>query len=565
MSAGSEWRQEAPKENDEPALPQAPVSAIWSLADRDDSALSHGPVTNVDVPSQAAPDATHDGTVDALLSAIQGTDVARRLAGVAGADRRQPEPPAFAVWANTPAASRPQPAPPVRRISAAASPASTRLVQAPQHAASTRLMPVKAPPPQGHAAGAPPQTAEPLPIPSVEAPPPHASAVVHEPPHVSPVVRQLRPPAAGRTLFIQTPPSASPASLMPPATAPSRRPAPLAPPRPRPPLTAAAAPQNASRQQRPAVIEPAPAVTVPLTSASATGAASISPDGAGASLEINFPPAKATLTLSPVGHTGVQLATRLKNWIETYVPRILEGMRRTGTLLSLRLKSWAESKAAPSLERTSRLAMQGAISLRHRAGREAARALQGIGRAPRKLAFSLQHRIRTEAAPARQRMSRAGTQLSSSLKPSAETEPAQAAQSMARAKPQVSTRLKARFGPRRNPRLVQPPVVAYCWTADTPHALNIADISTGGIHLLTEVRWPLGATVPITLQRTDRPKEALESWIVTDFMILRWCEDGLAGTLIPPTPYSIASGAVNCADQKTLKRFVKQLAVPGRR
>ena len=53
------------------------------------------------------------------------------------------------------------------------------------------------------------------------------------------------------------------------------------------------------------------------------------------------------------------------------------------------------------------------------------------------------------------------------------------------------------------------------------------------------------------------------SWKV-DLMVVRWCNDGLAGAFIPSPPgltYAVAGRAENCADKKTLERFVKQLTL----
>ncbi len=119
--------------------------------------------------------------------------------------------------------------------------------------------------------------------------------------------------------------------------------------------------------------------------------------------------------------------------------------------------------------------------------------------------------------------------------------------------------------PRHTPRVVDPPLVAYHWIVDTPQALKIANISSGGLHLLTSERWPHGNIISMTLQRTDLPKEAPDSWIAVDFVVVRWCKDGLAGAFLPSWPglsYVDVGRAENCADKKMLEHFVKQLAPP---
>lgn len=117
--------------------------------------------------------------------------------------------------------------------------------------------------------------------------------------------------------------------------------------------------------------------------------------------------------------------------------------------------------------------------------------------------------------------------------------------------------------PRRATRVSNPPLVAYHWIADVPQALKIADVGAGGLHLITKDRWSEGNIVSMTLQRTDRDKGSPDSWIAVDFLVMRWCEDGMAGAFIASTPglyYTVAGRAGNCADRKTLERFMERLA-----
>ncbi|HEX8712173.1 MAG TPA: hypothetical protein VF730_09890 [Terracidiphilus sp.] len=117
--------------------------------------------------------------------------------------------------------------------------------------------------------------------------------------------------------------------------------------------------------------------------------------------------------------------------------------------------------------------------------------------------------------------------------------------------------------PRLSTRVERPPLVAYHWIVDSPQALKIANISSGGLYLITEDRWSEGNIISMTLQRTDREKGSPESWIAVDFIVMRWCKDGIAGAFLPHTPGlsdAVAGRAKNCADKKTLERFVKELA-----
>lgn len=142
---------------------------------------------------------------------------------------------------------------------------------------------------------------------------------------------------------------------------------------------------------------------------------------------------------------------------------------------------------------------------------------------------------------------------------------------MTRVKTRVSKWIEKCFeapDPRRSRRMAKPPLVAYYWAAGTPEAHRVANISSSGLYLLTEDRWPRGGRVSMTLQRTDRARGTPGSWIAIDFMVVRWCEDGLAGAFVtsaPGTSFAASGHAENCADRKTLERFIKELAPPAQR
>ena len=194
-----------------------------------------------------------------------------------------------------------------------------------------------------------------------------------------------------------------------------------------------------------------------------------------------------------------------------------------------------------------------------------ARAAKGMGRSLREIPVRFKSPLVAKGGG-----TMASADIAWSQPPSAPDAPAHAAQgapemgSAGRARSQLQDRLQEWFGPRRSARIAKPPAVAYCWTVDTPDPIQIADISSGGVHLLTDVRWPQGGMLSMTLQRTDRGSETPESWIVIDFMVIRLCEDGVAGAFIPSTSgvsRVIPSRAENCADDRALKRFVRHLAV----
>lgn len=118
---------------------------------------------------------------------------------------------------------------------------------------------------------------------------------------------------------------------------------------------------------------------------------------------------------------------------------------------------------------------------------------------------------------------------------------------------------------RRSSRVAAPPLIAYHWSMDMPQGLKIGDISSSGMYLLTPERWTEGVIVSLTLQRTDMDKGLPESWIAVDFVVTRWGQDGIGGEFIPWRPGltdAVAGRANNCADKKTLERFVAQLTAP---
>jgi hypothetical protein len=71
-------------------------------------------------------------------------------------------------------------------------------------------------------------------------------------------------------------------------------------------------------------------------------------------------------------------------------------------------------------------------------------------------------------------------------------------------------------------------LVAYHSRGDSPTLDRIGNISSSGVYLLTNDRWPKGAPVPITLQRVGPPEERPERRITLQAVVVRWGEDGVA-------------------------------------
>jgi hypothetical protein len=133
-----------------------------------------------------------------------------------------------------------------------------------------------------------------------------------------------------------------------------------------------------------------------------------------------------------------------------------------------------------------------------------------------------------------------------------------------RAEKELSTWVWSVLSPykRRSTRLLKPPLAAYYWTGDQPEPRVIANISTSGLYFLTKERWYPGTRVSMTLQRTDLDGEARKEWISVDVRIVRSGVDGVGGAFqfSGSGPYGFASSE-NCADKKTMERFVKRLMV----
>lgn len=80
---------------------------------------------------------------------------------------------------------------------------------------------------------------------------------------------------------------------------------------------------------------------------------------------------------------------------------------------------------------------------------------------------------------------------------------------------------------RKSRRQMWPRLVAHDWDGAELAVHGIRDASATGLYLLTEKRWPLGALVWMTLQRTDGVEESSESSITVQMEVTRWGPDGV--------------------------------------
>lgn len=91
--------------------------------------------------------------------------------------------------------------------------------------------------------------------------------------------------------------------------------------------------------------------------------------------------------------------------------------------------------------------------------------------------------------------------------------------------------------PNRNraERRTSPGLAAYHWTGSDPKQESIRDISSTGVYLLTEERWPPGALVSLTLQRYGPPEKSSERRISVQARAVRWGEDGVGMSFVLPS------------------------------
>jgi hypothetical protein len=79
-----------------------------------------------------------------------------------------------------------------------------------------------------------------------------------------------------------------------------------------------------------------------------------------------------------------------------------------------------------------------------------------------------------------------------------------------------------------------PRLVAYDSKGGALAVLGIRDISATGIYVMTEERWPLGASVKMSLQRTDSIDDQAAHPITVQLRVSRWGADGVGLEFIQP-------------------------------
>lgn len=87
---------------------------------------------------------------------------------------------------------------------------------------------------------------------------------------------------------------------------------------------------------------------------------------------------------------------------------------------------------------------------------------------------------------------------------------------------------------RHSTRRPLPGLVAYDWSANGPERLEIGNISSTGIYLLTEKRWQPGEMLSLTLQQSGPLEESAEQRIDLEAGAVRWGNDGVGLTFAWP-------------------------------
>ncbi len=98
--------------------------------------------------------------------------------------------------------------------------------------------------------------------------------------------------------------------------------------------------------------------------------------------------------------------------------------------------------------------------------------------------------------------------------------------------------LNKAFPEDRHPRAERrsvPGLEALHWTGSHPGLNSIRDISSTGMYVLTEERWPTGSENPIILTSSDVPKDSPDHEVMVQTKAVRWGEDGIGLSFVLPS------------------------------
>ena len=84
------------------------------------------------------------------------------------------------------------------------------------------------------------------------------------------------------------------------------------------------------------------------------------------------------------------------------------------------------------------------------------------------------------------------------------------------------------------PRRSLPGLIAFDGTPAESEPLEVADISSTGVYLRTEQRWPTGRVISLTLQKKDAPRSHSDRQVAVEADTVRWGEDGIGLSFVLP-------------------------------
>ncbi|HVC47320.1 MAG TPA: PilZ domain-containing protein [Terracidiphilus sp.] len=118
---------------------------------------------------------------------------------------------------------------------------------------------------------------------------------------------------------------------------------------------------------------------------------------------------------------------------------------------------------------------------------------------------------------------------------------------------------------RRSDRFPLPGLVGYHWSGSTPTPLLVGNISPTGFFLVTQERPMPGTRILMTLQRSGSSGSDPDDFLAVQSRVVRWGPDGIGFQLLPMettrSKNNALLGAVNGANRKAIKHFLKQLSL----
>ena len=120
---------------------------------------------------------------------------------------------------------------------------------------------------------------------------------------------------------------------------------------------------------------------------------------------------------------------------------------------------------------------------------------------------------------------------------------------------------------REKPRLPAENLVAYCWTGGSPLECRIANVSQGGLYMVTDERWLPGTRVMMTLQNESADSEQPDAVSRVQSEVTRWGLDGIGCRFVDSDFVDACSGLVmdgQVFDREAFERFLRLLSAPPR-